>query len=127
MCNCRGLIGISKTTYRCRKIYFCRRYCLPTQWLKLKTKWIYKGKYASFHMERKRPKRSSIKQILVIFPISVFRVELPACKKGLNAPWAVKHGSCLHHSSCFLRVTYNYIKVSLRPVMQKFFHSVPNQ
>ena len=34
-----------------------------TQWLKLETKWIYKGKKASFHMERKRPKRSSIKQM----------------------------------------------------------------
>ena len=87
------------------KIYLCWRYCLPTQWLKLKTKWIYKGKYASFHMERKRPKRSSIKQS--IFPISVFRVELPACKNVLSAPRAVKHGSCLHHSSCFQRVTLN--------------------
>ena len=45
-------------------------------------------------MERKRPKRSLIKQS--IFPISVFRVELPACKKVLSAPRAVKHGSCLH-------------------------------
>ena len=34
-----------------------------TQWLKLETKWIYKEKKASFHMERKRPKRSSIKQM----------------------------------------------------------------
>ena len=104
VCNCRGQSEFLKRGIG-GKIYLCWRYCLPTQWLKLKTKWIYKGKYASFHMERKRPNRSSIKQS--IFPISVFRVELPAGKKMLSAPRAVKHGSCLHHSPCFQRVTLN--------------------
>lgn len=80
-------------------------------------------------MEWKRSKRSSIKQTFGHF--SNQRVQswmnFLLWKMGLSAPRAVKHGSCLHPSSCFLRVTLNNcIKVSLRPVMQKFFHSVPN-